>query len=352
MQLELELSRVNTNIKLTNKFYIIDSDESDSKITSIPKSPEVIARLDELFEGGTSASAIKTFMNCQLDFYYKYVLKFGEEKKVEEEVESNTFGTFIHEVLEDLYEPFSRRDENGELKTQQPPSLQPEDIDKMLKGYELLLRQKFSAHFNNDPKSFETGKNFLSFQMAKELLERFLKFEKKQLLSLNNRPFFIEALEQQFIHVMELEIAGKMRKIKLKGFADRIDSCDGQIRIVDYKTGKVDTKDVGAKLKAENQEEQILVVFDTCIKSKHFFQLLVYNYLYFQKYQIVPANCSIISFVKLEDSPFDINLGELNMQTAVEVFPEVLRLILEDIYNEEMPFEHTTDYYNYCEYCV
>jgi hypothetical protein len=121
---------------------------------------------------------------------------------------------------------------------------------------------------------------------------------------------------------------------------------------VDYKTGKVDTKDVGAKLKAENQEEQILVLFDTCIKSKHFFQLLVYNYLYFQKYQIVPANCSIISFVKLEDSPFDINLGEMSMQTAVELFPEVLRLILEDIYNEEMPFEHTTNYYNYCEYCV
>jgi hypothetical protein len=171
-------------------------------------------------------------------------------------------------------------------------------------------------------------------------------------LSLNNKPFFIEALEQQFIHILELEIAGKMRKIKLKGFADRIDSCDGHIRIVDYKTGKVDAKDVGGKMKAENEEEEVLVLFDTCIKSKHFFQLLVYNYLYYQKYQVVPTNCSIISFVKLEDSPFDINLGELNMQTAVAVFPEVLRLILEDIYNEEIPFEHTTEYFNYCEYCV
>jgi predicted Rossmann fold flavoprotein len=61
-----------------------------------------------------------------------------KEKKVEEEVESNTFGTFIHEVLEDLYQPFSRRDSVGELKMPQPPSLQPEDIDKMLKGHVLL----------------------------------------------------------------------------------------------------------------------------------------------------------------------------------------------------------------------
>ena len=353
MQLELELSRANTNIRLTKKFYTIDNAESNSKIKSIQKTPEIIERLDELFEGGTSASAIKTFITCPLDFYYKYVLKFGEEKKVEEEVESNTFGTFIHEVLEDLYSPFSRTMKDGILKAVQPPSLQPEDIDKMLKGFELLLREKFSIHFNNDPKAFETGKNFLSFQMAKELLERFLKFEKKQLLALNNRPFFIEGLEQQFIHEMEIEVAGKIRKIKLKGFADRIDSCDGKIRIVDYKTGKVESADVGSNLKKGEEGTDALVLFERCQKSKHFFQLLVYNFLYFQKYQVIPADCSIISFVKLEESPFNINLGELDMQTAVENFPEVLRLLLEEIYDVEVPFQHNlNDYFSYCAYCV
>lgn len=351
MQLELELSRINPNLELTKRFYTIDSDASESKITAIRKTPEVIERLDELFASGTSASAIKTFITCPLDFYYKYVLKFGEEKKVEEEVESNTFGTFIHEVLEELYEPFARRDKDGNLKEKQPPSLQPEDIDRMIKNYDLLLQKKFSAHFNNDPRAFETGKNYLSFSMAKELTERFLQYEKRALIALNNRPFFIEGLEQEFNETLEVEVAGKMRRIKLKGFADRIDSTDGMIRIVDYKTGKVEKNDVGMNIEMYDGEEA-QGLFELCKKSKHFFQLLVYNYLYFSKYKVVPENCAIISFVKLEESPFDITLGEYDMQRAIFYFKDVLTLLLEEIYDVSTPFMHNTkDYFSYCEYC-
>lgn len=356
MQLELELARQNPNFKLVKRDYTIDSEASESKHVSIEKTPAVIQRLDELFETGTSASAIKTFITCPLDFYYKYVLKFGEEKKIEEEIESNTFGTFIHEVLEDLYAPFSRRENNGELKTQQPPSLQPEDIDKMLKQYDYLLRQKFSNHFNNNPEAFEKGKNYLSYSMAKELLERFLKFEKTELLKSSNAPFFIEALEQEFHHTLELEIHGQLKNIHLKGFADRIDSKDGAIRIVDYKTGKVEHGDVGkAKLGDMNDPlgpSSLQNLYETCIKSKHFFQLLVYNFLYFQKHAIYPETSSIISFVKLNDSPFNINLGNLKVEEAVTLFPDVMKLLLEDIYNMDTPFEHDfSKYQHYCEYC-
>lgn len=351
MQIELELSRINPKIELIKKFYTIDSEDAESKITAIRKTPEVIARLDELFASGTSASAIKTFITCPLDFYYKYVLKFGEEKKVEEEVESNTFGTFIHEVLEELYEPFARRDKEGNLKATQPPSLQPEDIDRMIKNYDLLLQKRFSAHFNNDPKAFETGKNYLSFSMAKELTERFLRFEKKELIAMNNRPFFIEGLEQEFNELLEIEVHGEMKQIRLKGFADRIDSCDGDIRIVDYKTGKVEQKDVGGSI-SQNFGDEARDLYELCKKSKHFFQLLVYNYLYYSKYHVVPDNCAIISFVKLDDSPFDINLGEYNMQMAIFYFKDVLQLLLEDIYDPGVPFMHNTkDYFTYCEYC-
>lgn len=356
MQLELELARSNPAIELIKKYYTIDSEEVNSKITHIEKTPEVITRLDELFENGTSASAIKTFIACPLDFYYKYVLKFGEEKKIEEEVESNTFGTFIHEVLEDLYRPFSRREKNGELKSIQPPALQPEDIDKMLKNCELLLRKKFSEHFNNDPEAFEKGKNFLSFSMAHELTKRFLKFEKKKLLTHVNSPFFIEALEEEFVEIIEVEVAGKIRKIKLKGFADRIDSLNGKIRIVDYKTGNVKSEDVGknpSKKDLENVDPtDATLLVEYCLKSKHFFQLLVYNFLYFKKYNVIPESSAIISFVKLNESPFTIRLGNYEMQTAIQLFPEVLRLLLDEIYDADVPFTHTSDFFNYCDYCV
>jgi len=352
MQLELELARVNPNLELTRRFYTTDSEGARPKVTSVAKTEEVTDRLDELFAGGTSASAIKTFINCPLDFYYKYVLRFGEEKKVEEEVESNTFGTFIHEVLEALYEPFSRRDKQGKLKEKQPVSLQVEDVEHMLKKYESLLREKFSKHFNNDPQAFETGKNFLSFSMALELTERFLRFEKEKLLAHGNAPVFIEALEQEFVHTMELEVAGKMRTIRLKGFADRIDSWDGKIRIVDYKTGRVESSDTGAPL-ARFDGTVTEGLFELSKKSRHFFQLMVYNFLYFKEYGIVPYESAIISFVKLHDSPFSIQPGKYSMQEVVDHFPEVMRLLLEEIYDPEQPFEHNTDaYVNYCAYCT
>jgi CRISPR/Cas system-associated exonuclease Cas4 (RecB family) len=350
MQLELELARINPHIEFVKRDYTLASDGVKAEDISIEKTPEVLSRMDELFRLGTSASAIKTYLTCPLDFYYKYILKFGEEEKVEEEVENNTFGTFIHAVLEELYTPFSRRDAQGNLKENQPPSLQVEDIERMLKQYEYLMRQKFSAHFNNDPTAFETGKNFLSFSMALELTKRFLETEKKYILSLNNQPFFIEALEERLEYELELQVAGEKRIIKLKGFVDRIDSVDGRIRILDYKSGKVDAKDVGLALsKFKGSMEEGLVKL--ALESKHFLQLMIYNYLYYKKYEIVPHSSAIISFVRLNESPFTMVAKDYTVTQIIESFPSVLEELLNEMYNTEKPFEHTKEFFNYCAYC-
>ena len=349
-QLELELARINPQIQFVKRDYSLASDGVKAEDVSIEKTPEVLSRMDELFRLGTSASAIKTYLTCPLDFYYKYILKFGEEEKVEEEVEHNTFGTFIHAVLEELYTPFSRRDAQGNLKENQPPSLQVEDIERMLKQYEYLMRQKFSAHFNNDPTAFETGKNFLSFSMALELTKRFLETEKKYILSLNNQPFFIEALEERLEYELELQVAGEKRIIKLKGFVDRIDSVDGRIRILDYKSGKVESKDVGSALsKFQGSMEEGLVKL--ALESKHFLQLMIYNYLYYKKYEIVPHSSAIISFVRLNESPFTIVAKDYSVTQIIESFPNVLEELLNEMYNTEKPFEHTKEFFNYCAYC-
>ncbi|MDD2982079.1 MAG: PD-(D/E)XK nuclease family protein [Crocinitomicaceae bacterium] len=351
MQLELELSRINPNIELIQRDYSIDNVDSKTQITEIQKTPELIERLDELFEKGTSASAIKTFITCSLDFYYKYVLKFGEDKKVEEEVESSTFGTFIHETLEDLFKPFSRRDQEGNLVNPQPPSIHAEDIEVMLKRYDLVLREKFSQHFGNNPESFEKGKNYLSFSMANDLTKRFLKQEKTLLTETIASPIFIESLEEELLHEMEITIQGERKKVRLKGFVDRIDSRDGKIRIIDYKTGKVDIKDVGYKFTDKKPMDETSL-YEQCKKSKHFFQLLVYCFLYEKKYKLVPDECAIVSFVSYKESPFGIQLGNASIVEAIELFPAVFEMLLNDIYDPKMPFVHTEEFFNYCEYCV
>lgn len=353
MQLEKELVRRNPLIRWQRKDYTLSNEDVVTRNVQIPKTDAIHKRLDELFANGTSASAIKTFMTCPLDFYYKYVLKFGEEEKVEEELESNTFGTFIHEVLEEMYTPFARRDSEGKLKEQQPRSIQVEDIDWMLKNYEYEMRKKFSAHFNQEPEAFEKGKNFLSFSMALELTERFLKNERKILLELNNRPLFIEGLEQSLVYDLELEILGKKRNVRLKGNIDRIDSIDGKIRIIDYKTGKVKSEDVGPSEKRPKSFDSNVDAFvEWSQKNKHFFQLMVYNYLYFQHTGQVADSSSIVSFINLKESPFKLRLGNYSTQELVEAFPAVLTQLIEAIYDPETDFIHKdAGQFSYCVYC-
>lgn len=350
IQLELELAKSNENVKIIKRDYTLETEKIKTDKVSIEKTEQVAWRLDELFAAKTSASSIKTFFSCPLDFYYKYVLKFGEEKKVEEEVESNVFGTFIHHVLETMYQPFARRDQNGNLKDIPTKSIQVEDIEAMLKQYEILMRKEFSKHFNEDPEAYERGKNYLSFSMALELTKRFLLKEKEFLLQLNNKPFFIEALELELSYELELEIIGKKRKVKLIGFVDRIDSYDDKIRIVDYKSGKVSKSDVGGEMsRFIGSDEESLI--DLSKKSKHFFQLAMYSFLYYKRFNIVPSNSTIISFVKLNDGPFNMQPGKLDMKHVIELFPEMLRQLLEEIYDPEFPFEHKEEFMTYCQYC-
>jgi ATP-dependent helicase/nuclease subunit B len=353
MQLELELSRLNPAIQFTKRDYTLSSDHSCATEVVVEKTDAVIERMEELFASGTSASAIKTFLACPLDFYYKYVLKFGEEKKVEEEVESSTFGTFIHETLEELYAPFSKRNKKGLLYEKTPPVLHVEDVDKMLNDYELIMRKKFSVHFNNDPNAYEKGKNFLSFSMALELTKRFLEKERKFILENGNKAYRIEALEQEFIHEMKLNIHGKNLKVKLKGFADRIDSIDDSIRIIDYKTGKVKKDDVGKNL-ARFNGTQVDALVKLSKDSSHFFQLMTYMYLYYQRYQVIPSNSAIISFVNLNESPFALNAGDgkVSNKEIIELFPSVFSHLLDEIFERSTPFTHkSSSHVSYCRYC-
>jgi ATP-dependent helicase/nuclease subunit B len=344
LQLELELAKSNPNIKLEKKFYTIGNNQVKSEVKSIEKTLEIQKRLDEILENGISASAIKTFLNCPLDFYYKYVLKFGEDKNVEEEIESNTFGTFIHEVLEKLYQPFVRK------SNQNPISLKVEDIDKMLKDVEYLMRQSFATHFKGNPEVFEKGKNYLSFSMALELAERFLKFEKERIQNFKEKSIYIEALEEELIYEISIEVFGVMKKVKLKGFIDRVDSWNGAVKITDYKSGKVKKQDVGEIKKPFSADK--IETFTTLSKdSKHFFQLMMYSYLYYQKHKVVVSESSIISFVNLNNSPFSIYLKDYKMIDLIETFPEVLKCLLEELYDSDFSFEHTKSYFNFCQYC-
>ena len=352
MQLELELSRIHSNIAVKKSIYTLEG-KQDTVSETIQKTPEIFQRMDDMLLKSSSASLFKTYLTCPLDFYYKRVMEFGEEKEVEEEVESNTFGTFIHNTLEILYTPFARFNEDGEKNTPPPPNITSYDVEKMLKEYELIIYQQFLNHFNNDKDAFLLGKNRLSFEMAKKLTENFLKSEIK-FLSEQKELVFIESLESRFEEMIEIEVNGVQKKVNLMGFVDRIDRVGDKIRIIDYKSGKVESKDVSFFTQyAKDTEEDIEgKIYKSLTERKHILQLTQYAYLYYKKYGVVPES-SIISFISNNFKPFVLTAKKYDLKEFIKNYPEYLGEILTEMYNDEILLEHIDrgPFNTFCKYC-
>src|SRR5690606_37526567 len=80
-----------------------------SKTTSqiiVPKTDEILEKIQQHLENGISPSALSTFLTCPLDYYYKYILRMRALEETEENLQAHTFGSIIHETVENLYKPF------------------------------------------------------------------------------------------------------------------------------------------------------------------------------------------------------------------------------------------------------
>ena len=347
MQIEKELARRNKAVNFVRKSYQIpnDTSETESKI-SVFKSPEIIDRLNEIFNHHLSASAINKYLNCPLNFYYQNVLEFGEEDTVEEEIESNRLGTFIHNTLEKLFLPFARHDKDGMLKSPQPSNILPKDIDGMLACYENLIKEEFLFHFKGDESAFSSGKNLLSYSMAIELTNRILLKEKEFLLA-QKEAVFIEYIEVKLFAEVAIEFEGKTRQVPIKGIIDRIDSIGGKIRLIDYKSGRLKTDDV--QLKKIPEDNNLLTYFHG---TKHAVQLLMYCYLFKQNFGSYPDKAAIVSLVNITEGPFILNSTTQQINEIMDLFPSFIEQFTTAVFDTEVPFEHKSKFgTSYCLYC-
>lgn len=345
MQLEMELSRANKNVTLSKKIYSLEQ-KKETMIKEIQKTSEIQSKMDSLFEKSASASMFKKYLTCPLDYYFRYIMDFGEADSVEEEIENSTFGTFIHKTLEELYREFARLDSKGQQVAKIPKKITTKDIHKMLDNFEAVLHGHFMKHFNNDADSFMKGKNLLSYKMALELTERFLKSE-AAFLSQQKAPVIIEALEQEYESTIEVEVNGTKKKLKLRGIIDRIDRVGDTVRIIDYKSGRVQKDDTTFRVKDIDEDS----IVETIAGRKHILQLIQYAFLYYQKHQEVPES-GIISFISGDNTPFILDTQKAELEEVINNYPNYIGRILSEMYDDSIPFKHNSaQYISYCHYC-
>ncbi|WP_125717979.1 PD-(D/E)XK nuclease family protein [Flavobacterium ustbae] len=284
----------------------------------VPKSEMVMDRLKEIAVSGFSPSALTSYIRNPIEFYFQKILRIREVEEVEENIALNTLGTIIHETLKALYEPFIGKfiSENDLLNCFKLLD------DEVLKQFKLVYKEG----------EIKKGRNLLAFEVAKRNVSNFLRMELESVR--NNEAIQIIALEQtferEFIHP-KLPFP-----VLIKGNVDRIERRDGKIRIIDYKTGKVDKANV--ILKSWNGLTQEL-------KNDKIIQVLAYAFMFEKEAGNLPIEVGIISFKNLKSGFLPFGFKEekdLNVVVTTEIlnsYLEEIANLLREIFDVTIPFE-------------
>lgn len=287
---------------------------------------------------GLSPSALITYKECALRFFFRYGTGIKETEDVEESAEANTQGTILHESLEILYKPYI-----GHI-------LKEQDLKSCIAKAEDTVDAVFKTHFSQ--KESEFGKNYLQKKVIHEYVQKLLKSDIKliQQLQKNNELLSLIDLEKDLSASLMVVIEGRETEVFIKGSADRIDKSGNRIRVIDYKSS--------VKMDDKFQFRDFEDLF-TDSKYNKMLQLFMYAWLIVKNNLARPEELEpcIIPFKKFEEQPKFI-LSE-NKQEGKLIFTHELLLEfehrmkqeIENIMNTALLFDQTDDLKK-CEYCA
>jgi len=338
-QMENELDK---SVAHTIKHYTYSGEDlsSNTRTTKYQITPAVERKLDALFERGLSPSALNTFLRCPLDFFYTYVLNLREENDVEEAIESSTFGTMIHQVLERIFK-------DSFLDKKQVLSIELLEVERQ--KLTIYLTEEYLKKFSKT--DIKYGQNKLSFEVSLTFLNQFLDEQIKELKQ-SNSPILIQNLEEDLEAKFIWTILGKTKNIKIRGQADRIDQFGPIYRIIDYKSGKCD----GSKI--EFPKKTLTDGFESAFgdsKKAYGIQLLMYAAMFRASYpKKAPFTAGIISMINIKDWVQNTAIKqEPNSEITAEIldlFQDELKAIISKMYDPDFVYEHNPKS-KFCEYC-
>tara|TARA_R110002049_G_scaffold166649_5_gene332774 strand:+ start:6837 stop:9629 length:2793 start_codon:yes stop_codon:yes gene_type:complete len=324
-QLVNELPSYNPDVSIVETLVQTPLPQSNSNEISIERNDLIDQKIKDHLKRGISPSAINAFITCPLDYYYRYVIGLKEPEEIEESIAANSFGSIIHESLEEAY------------KDQVGKTIVKEQLTDLEKAAKEACRNLFTEKYGST--TLNVGKNHLIYSVAQSYIHEFFKQEKELLKAHTLR---IISLEEKLKEPFTFNFKGNEITANLKGIADRIDEVDGNLRVIDYKTGLVDN----TKLKLSKDFDEIdLSKFSQAI------QLLIYGYIYAKKHQLneLPES-GILSFRKIKDGLSSLLFDQkFPMENHLEAVEELLSRIFTDML-EKNSFEHNSDA-KYCKFC-
>ncbi len=324
--------------------------ERDSEIKII-KTPQIMQKLKEKYAGRggkcLSASSLKTYISCPVQFYLQKIEGIKEEETVNEEIENNTFGTLFHYVMESIYSKYI-----GEL-------VSAEIIEHEIKS-EKALYSIIDEGFKELGVRELIGQNLI----VREVIKRYV------LLTLYNdkkyAPFIYIASEGEFYHTMQVNDSLSVNFIAK---IDRIDKREcatgtlGDLRVIDYKTTKKDP--------SKRRDAQVVQLFDGEYKKRYeewldeTFQLYLYAYIIANNPRKILLGSGSPVTLKLEERESNLSMviypitkskdgsiiSEPIYGEKLREFEAALKVCIEEIFDESVPFSGAKDKKS-CEYCM
>lgn len=258
LQLELELANFNNRTNIRYEDFGHQTVVASKVEEEIEQDAFSVQRLKELFAGGLSPSALNKFIQCPLDFYYRYIVSLGELDEMEESMEAATFGSVVHDVLENLY-----RDYEGK-------PVPESDIKNFETQVDTLLEDALNKHYASGELE---GFDILAKAVAREMIVKTLSLDRKEEIQnqASNVTRTVVGVEKVLTATIEHAFPHDLNAVVLKGKSDRIDRVGSTTRIIDFKTGKVD----GAGIKLDEDSANWFTA-----KNGKLVQLLMYSYMW------------------------------------------------------------------------
>jgi len=338
LQIKHELAK-NPNIQITEESFSSTAQPSlEIKALNAQKN-NALDRLHYLIEEkGISPSALSTYINCPLKYYLRYIAQI-EDNSVDEEVGVNVIGTIIHDTLELLFADYLPQDGKQQV------------IDKVLFDKEIMPQweQKLALSIEkNMPNGFpDVGFNYLNRVIIEQQLKNYLKYTSKQL---EHNDLIILETEGE----LKAVLSAPFGQCLFKGRTDRIDQWGGIVRVIDYKTGRVENADlkVPVRHRSDNDLDYLKQIPEKAL------QLLLYQYMYLKEnpnlspeqvsgaiHGLKYANAIEFSLTKAAPSKSDIDADTTFFEgdNFIPDMEAMLGAIITEMLDTEIPFVQTED---------
>lgn len=311
----------------------------------IPKTPDMLRDMYNTYhisqhpKSYLSPSALNTYLDCPLKFYYNYVAKLKLPEEVSAEIDSALFGTIFHRSAQLAYEHLTV--DNTEIRK--------EDLERLLRNevklqdfVDIAFKECF-FHVSATEKSEYNGTQLINAKVIYSYLRQLLRND------LQYTPFHMVAMEKKVAEVIEIETSMGKLEMKIGGTIDRMDRKEDILRIVDYKTG-------GNPQTPKNIEQLFTPAED---RPNYIFQTFLYALIMCRKQnlKVAPSLLYIHRAASETYSPI-IEMGEPrqpkisinNFAFYEDEFNQKLQDLLREIFNSETPFTQTKEKKK-CEYC-